>query len=171
VATGTTSDQYPPLVSPDDGGGEGMAASASSEAYGAHGVSAQLERILAEDSSPRARRLLRAARVELRLLVALAAPAVAVYMIPVHEDLLRAARYARARRRFARQRRYPGLCVRPHGTCMRGVSFIYRCKLTDDENRSCSRFCIVYQARYCSFIFIQPLLSNSSRSIFILKKE
>jgi multidrug resistance protein, MATE family len=81
VATGTTSDQYPPLVSPDDGGGEGMAASASSEAYGAHGVSAQLERILAEDSSPRARRLLRAARVELRLLVALAAPAVAVYMI------------------------------------------------------------------------------------------
>jgi multidrug resistance protein, MATE family len=81
AATGTTSDQYPPLVSPDDGGGEGMAASASSEAYGAHGVSAQLERILAEDSSPRARRLLRAARVELRLLVALAAPAVAVYMI------------------------------------------------------------------------------------------
>jgi multidrug resistance protein, MATE family len=44
-------------------------------------VSAQLERILAEDSSPWARRLLRAARVELRLLVALAAPAVAVYMI------------------------------------------------------------------------------------------
>jgi multidrug resistance protein, MATE family len=81
AATGTTSDQYPPLVSPDDGGGEGMAASASSEAYGAHGVSAQLERILAEDSSPWARRLLRAARVELRLLVALAAPAVAVYMI------------------------------------------------------------------------------------------
>jgi hypothetical protein len=32
AATGTTSDQYPPLVSPDDGGGEGMAASASSEA-------------------------------------------------------------------------------------------------------------------------------------------
>ncbi|GJN24188.1 hypothetical protein PR202_gb11916 [Eleusine coracana subsp. coracana] len=64
---GTTSDeQYPPLLSPDNA---------------SHGVSAQLERILSDESQPWARRLFRATRAELRLLVALAAPAVAVYMI------------------------------------------------------------------------------------------
>ncbi|GJM95758.1 hypothetical protein PR202_ga12536 [Eleusine coracana subsp. coracana] len=67
---GTTSDeQYPPLLSPDNAGEAG------------HGASAQLERILSDESQPWARRLFRAARAELRLLVALAAPAVAVYMI------------------------------------------------------------------------------------------
>ncbi|EER93896.1 protein DETOXIFICATION 40 [Sorghum bicolor] len=84
---GTASDQNTPLL-PADGGnddGEGVAVlpgEAAGGAGGGHGgVSAQLERILADESVPRARRLARAARVELRLLVALAAPAVAVYMI------------------------------------------------------------------------------------------
>ncbi|KAL6637319.1 hypothetical protein ACP70R_024891 [Stipagrostis hirtigluma subsp. patula] len=68
-------DEFPPLLSPAGGGGGG-------EAGGAHGgVSTELERILADESAPRARRTARAARAELRLLVALAAPAVAVYMI------------------------------------------------------------------------------------------
>ncbi|KAL6599519.1 hypothetical protein ACP70R_045656 [Stipagrostis hirtigluma subsp. patula] len=68
-------DEFPPLLSPAGGGGGG-------EAGGAHGgVSTELERILADESAPRARRTARAARSELRLLVALAAPAVAVYMI------------------------------------------------------------------------------------------
>ncbi|CAL4917680.1 unnamed protein product [Urochloa decumbens] len=74
---GTASDQqqHAPLLpsSPEDGSGGG----------GGHGVSAQLERILSDESTtaPPARRLARAARAELRLLVALAAPACAVYMI------------------------------------------------------------------------------------------
>lgn len=68
----TASDQKTPLLLPlPDGGGGG----------GGHGASAQLERILGDESAPRARRLARAAREELRLLLALAAPAVAVYMI------------------------------------------------------------------------------------------
>nr|TKV92771.1 hypothetical protein SEVIR_9G182200v2 [Setaria viridis] len=85
---GTASDhqQHAPLLSSPDGvGSEGAAAPSSSGegggGGGGHGVSAQLERILADESAPRGRRLARAARVELRMLVALAAPAVAVYMI------------------------------------------------------------------------------------------
>jgi MATE family multidrug resistance protein len=80
---GTASDQQQnaPLLSP---GGGGAAPSSSGEGGGGgggHGMSAQLERILADESAPRGRRLARAARAELRMLVALAAPAVAVYMI------------------------------------------------------------------------------------------
>jgi MATE family multidrug resistance protein len=80
---GTASDQQnTPLLSADGGsGGEGVVALPGEAGGSGHGVSAQLERILADESAPRARRLARAARVELRLLVALAAPAVAVYMI------------------------------------------------------------------------------------------
>uniref|UniRef100_A0A0D3FKK3 Protein DETOXIFICATION n=1 Tax=Oryza barthii TaxID=65489 RepID=A0A0D3FKK3_9ORYZ len=87
---GTESDQYPAHLSSsatvaghgDDGGSstrrrEGAAAGGG----GGHAASAELERILADESVPSAARLARAAPVELRLLVALAAPAVAVYMI------------------------------------------------------------------------------------------
>ncbi|CAN6298704.1 unnamed protein product [Urochloa humidicola] len=69
---GTASDQQQaPLLSSSPEGSGG----------GGHGVSAQLERILSDESAPPAQRLARAARAELRLLVALAAPACAVYMI------------------------------------------------------------------------------------------
>jgi len=82
---GTASDQqHAPLLSPDGGGGSetiAAAAPACDGGGGGHGVSAELERILADESAPPARRLWRAARAELRLLVALAAPACAVYMI------------------------------------------------------------------------------------------
>jgi multidrug resistance protein, MATE family len=69
MAATAASDQKTPLLLPLPDGGAG------------HGASAQLERILGDESAPRARRLARAAREELRLLLALAAPAVAVYMI------------------------------------------------------------------------------------------
>uniref|UniRef100_A0A0A9G8M5 Protein DETOXIFICATION n=1 Tax=Arundo donax TaxID=35708 RepID=A0A0A9G8M5_ARUDO len=79
---GTASgDQYPPLLSQDSGAGDVVVAATGELAGGGHGVSAQLERILGDESVPRAWRLGRAARAELRLLVAPAAPAVAVYMI------------------------------------------------------------------------------------------
>jgi len=84
---GTASDdlqQHAPLLPPPDGGGgsEAAAARAAPSCGGVgHGVNAELERILADESAPPARRLWRAARAELRLLVALAAPACAVYMI------------------------------------------------------------------------------------------
>lgn len=83
---GTASDQNttPLILSADHGGGDGGSGGRSTgAAAGAarHGASAELERILGDESAPRARRLARAVRVELRLLVALAAPAVAVYMI------------------------------------------------------------------------------------------
>ncbi|KAG2536877.1 protein DETOXIFICATION 40-like [Panicum virgatum] len=82
---GTASDQqHAPLLSPDGGGGSEIIAAAAPPCDGGgggHGVSAELERILADESAPPARRLWRAARAELRLLVALAAPACAVYMI------------------------------------------------------------------------------------------
>lgn len=73
---GTASDdqQHAPLLSPDG----------PSSGGGGHGggvISTELERILADESSSPARRLARAARAELRMLWALAAPAVAVYMI------------------------------------------------------------------------------------------
>lgn len=77
---GTASDQYPPLL-PSQSSSEGGAATGREVVGGGHEVSAQLERILADESIPRVRRMASAARVELRLLVALAAPAVAVYMI------------------------------------------------------------------------------------------
>nr|CAB3494114.1 unnamed protein product [Digitaria exilis]CAB3502538.1 unnamed protein product [Digitaria exilis] len=71
---GSASDeqQHAPLLSPDGG-----AAAASS----GEGGGVELERILTDESAAPARRLARAARAELRMLVALAAPAVAVYMI------------------------------------------------------------------------------------------
>ncbi|CAD6213424.1 unnamed protein product [Miscanthus lutarioriparius] len=78
---GTASDQSTPLLLSADGGDGVVALPGDDAGGGGHGVSAQLERILGDESAPRARRLARAARVELRLLVALAAPAVAVYMI------------------------------------------------------------------------------------------
>ncbi|KAL6845713.1 hypothetical protein ACP4OV_024536 [Aristida adscensionis] len=82
---GTASDELaaPLLRSPADGGGEDDegAAPSGGGASGEHGVNAELERILSDELSPAAQRMARAARAELRLLVALAAPAVAVYMI------------------------------------------------------------------------------------------
>uniref|UniRef100_A0A0E0D2Y4 Protein DETOXIFICATION n=1 Tax=Oryza meridionalis TaxID=40149 RepID=A0A0E0D2Y4_9ORYZ len=86
---GTASDQYPALLSSsatvaghgDDGGSSTRRREGAAAGGGGHGASAELERILADESVPSAARLARAAPVELRLLVALAAPAVAVYMI------------------------------------------------------------------------------------------
>ncbi|KAF8681999.1 hypothetical protein HU200_045455 [Digitaria exilis] len=71
---GSASDQqqHAPLLSP----GGGAAAPSSGEGGGV-----ELERILTDESESPARRLARAVRAELRMLVALAAPAVAVYMI------------------------------------------------------------------------------------------
>ncbi|KAG8097512.1 hypothetical protein GUJ93_ZPchr0013g35022 [Zizania palustris] len=82
--------QYPPLLSSSlssspayggdgDGGGGGSPGRDGEEAA----AGAQLERIILapDESAPRARRVAREAQVELRLLAALAAPAVAVYMI------------------------------------------------------------------------------------------
>uniref|UniRef100_A0A0D9VVT5 Protein DETOXIFICATION n=1 Tax=Leersia perrieri TaxID=77586 RepID=A0A0D9VVT5_9ORYZ len=69
-------DQYPPLLS-----SAADAAACAGGGRGAHGGSEELERVLGDETVPAARRLARAARVELRMLVALAAPAVAVYMI------------------------------------------------------------------------------------------
>ncbi|EEE59384.1 hypothetical protein OsJ_11500 [Oryza sativa Japonica Group] len=127
---GTESDQYPAHLSSsatvaghgDDGGSstrrrEGAAAGGG----GGHAASAELERILADESVPSAARLARAAPVELRLLVALRGAGRGgvhdqLRHVDVDADHLRPARHAGARRRLARQRRHPGLRLRPHGT-------------------------------------------------------
>ncbi|KAG8097510.1 hypothetical protein GUJ93_ZPchr0013g36366 [Zizania palustris] len=85
---GTASGQQypPPLSSSPADGGDGDGGGGGGGSPGRDGeeeaAGAQLERIiLADESAPRAWRVARAAQVELRLLAALAAPAVAVYMI------------------------------------------------------------------------------------------